>query len=93
MTDEELNQELEKLNSTIAGFGPEKDLPNKEWRRLQSLKREQEALLKLKQAREQHDRSRETRYLAQYKLLVEEKNMNPLISYLLKLKMRSGVWW
>ncbi len=92
MTDHELEQAITSANQKIGEFGPDEKIANKDWRAKMLLRRELDLLQKIKQARLDSDNVRETKYLAHYNLLFEEKQMNPFIRYIMKLKLRSGIW-
>jgi len=93
MTDEELELALSKAVKDIAQFGPEKDLANNEWRRLQRLKREKWLLETIKKDRGNKYVTREAQHMMEYRLLKEDKKMNPFLRYLMHLKVRSQLWW
>jgi hypothetical protein len=92
MTNQELEQAITSANQRIGEFGSDEKISNREWRAKMQLRRELELLQKIRQARIASDTVRETKYLAHYNLLFEEKHMNPFIRYIMKLKLRSGIW-
>jgi hypothetical protein len=92
MTDGELILAIQNVKESMSRLGPEKELNTQDWRKLLRLKQELQLLEGIQKAREVGNNSLETRRLTEYYMLKEEKNMNPFVSYLMKLKFRSHIW-
>jgi hypothetical protein len=92
MTDQELEKALVEVKAEIAKFGPDKELSNHDWRRKMQLVEQYQVLEKIQKARALPDLSRASKLMTYYHLLIQEKNMNPLLMYLLKLKLKSTIW-
>ena len=92
MTDEEMGKVLAEFKTEIANFPPDKEISNPEWRRKMSIVRKCEVLEKIQKARTDSDLIKETKLMAYYDLLVQEKSMNPILNYLLKIRLRSTTW-
>lgn len=92
MTEEEMGRVLAEFNAEIAKFPPDKEISNKEWRRKMRIVQKCEVLEKVRKARTDSDLIKETKLMAYYDLLVQEKSMNPIVNYLLKIRLRSTTW-
>lgn len=92
MTDEELILAIQKVKESMSKLGPDKELNTQDWRTLLGFRRELQLLEGIQKARGSGNNALEARRLAEYYMLKEEKNMNPFLSYLMKLKFRSHIW-
>jgi hypothetical protein len=91
MSDQELEKALIELKAEIAKFGPDKEISNQDWRRKIQLVEQNQVLEQLQKARALPDLSRAGKLMTYYELLIQ-KNMNPLLKYLLKIKLKSAIW-
>jgi len=93
MTPEELELTLREVDEKLAAFpADEKKLTGKEWRQKIRLQQEKEILEKIQKARKNGDTHQEIKQMARYALLRDSKKMNPILSYLMQLKLRSHIW-
>jgi hypothetical protein len=92
MTNEELELALKEVNGKLAQYGPDNKISGKEWRRKMKLQREHSLLENIKKAKEKGNATQEARNLMQYHLHKEDAKMNPVIRYIMQLKMRSQIW-
>lgn len=92
MTIEEMELSLKELNEKIVKFAPDEKLSNQEWRQKRLLVREKELLDNIIKARENGSSRNEAKYLTQYMLMKDDRKMNPVIRYIMQLKMRSSLW-
>ena len=90
MTDEELQQEIQKVCESIDNLPkPEKPLPKGEKRRREVLLARKEVLYQIKDAKEKNDKSRELTNNIDYALLTSLGEKHPYLLYF----MRSQIRW
>jgi len=92
MTEEEMGIVLSEFKVELAKFPSDKEISNKEWRRKMRIVQKCEVLEKVRKARTDSDIIKETKLMAYYDLLVQENTMNPVINYLLKIRLKSTNW-
>jgi len=92
MIEQELEKVLAETRVAVASFGPDSKLSNQDWRRKMHLSKQVEILERIKKARELHDLSREAHLTAYYNLLVNQGNMNPILNYFLRMRLKSLTW-
>jgi hypothetical protein len=93
MTSEELELALKETNDKLVELSKrEAKLTNKEWRLQQNLIKEKNLIEKIQKARESQDTRREAYLTAQYNFLKDARTRNPIINYLMQLKIRSQIW-
>ena len=89
MTDEELEQALQKLSESIEELSdPEKPLSKEERKHQYILLLKKETLQKLKQAREKNDKHQEFQHAAMYGLLTSWGEKHPFLLHLARIKLR-----
>jgi hypothetical protein len=93
MTFEELEKALKEVTEKLTELAiRENSLSNKEWRLQQRLLKESGLLERIKNAKESNNKPEEVKLLTQYNMLKDAYGRNPVISYLMQLRMRSQIW-
>ena len=92
MTLQDLEKALIKVKAEISIFSNVNKISNQQRRQKTRLLQQRDVLEKIQQARAKSDLSREAHLTAYYNLLVQEKNVNPVIHYIMKLKFKSTLW-
>jgi len=92
MTDEELRREFENVKDSLASL-PHSDEPlTKEERRLKYvLTQREEVLLRIKEAKEKKDETREFKYSTEYALLTSLGEKHPLLLHIGRIKLRGHI--
>ena len=91
MTDEELEQEIQKLSEDIDRLSKSDSLTKQEKRRQHILPLKKETLLKIKKAKEKKDLSQELRCSMDYALLEEYGERHPLLLHFARIKLRGHI--
>ncbi len=86
MTDEELEQEIEKLSESLDKLPDSDDLTKQQRRHRHIILLKKETLLKIKEARKKGDISQEFQHIATYGLLTAYGDRHPFLMRLAKLK-------
>ena len=92
MNNEEIEKSMVELKENIAKFGPAREISGKEWRQKRRLIVLYEVLEGIQKARLKGSKLKESQLMAYYGLLIQEKTMNPVLYFLLKVRMRSSTW-
>ncbi len=93
LTDQELKAYLEETNAKLIKLAqPENKLTNQEWRELQRLRQEINLLEKIQKARLRGNITQEASATSEYYFLKDSKKRNPIINYLMQIKLRSHIW-
>jgi len=92
MTDEQLQQELQKVSESLDKLSASEDsLTKQEKRRQYILLLRKETLQKIKQAQEKGDKHREFTNLAMYGLLTSLGEKHPFLMHLVKSKFSTHI--
>ena len=93
MTDEELEQEIQKLNEGLEELSdPEKPLSKEERKRQHLLLLKKETLEKAKQAKEKNDQKQEIENLAMYGVLTSWGEKHPFLVHLARIRLRWNIF-
>ena len=91
MTDEDLEQEMQKLSENIDELSKADSLTKQEKRRQNLLESKKETLERIKQAKEKKNQSQEIKYTMDYALLEEYGEKHPLLLHFARIKLRGHI--
>ena len=93
MTDEELQQEIQKLSENLNELSdPDKPLSKEARKRQYMLSLRKEALEKAKQAKEKNNQKQEFENMAMYGLLTSWGEKHPFLLHLARIKLKWGIF-
>jgi len=94
MNDEELQQKIQEVSESIDKLSdPDKPLTKKEEKHKRVLLLMKDTLERIKTAREKGDKGQETANMMNYGLLASYGEKHPFLMHLVKLKMRSNLFY
>ena len=91
MTDEDLEQEMQKLSENIDELSKADSLTKQEKKRQNLLELKKETLERIKQAKEKKNQSQEIKYTMDYALLEEYGEKHPLLLHFARIKLRGHI--
>ena len=94
MNDEELQQKIQEVSESIDKLSdPDKPLTKKEENHKRVLLLMKETLEKIKTAREKGDKEQEMANIMNYGLLATYGEKHPILTHLMRIKLRSNLFY